>query len=251
MACELTSRLRGAAPPLGTCFSGPAGTPPEGGALRSLDDTRAVPQNLRLRTRTWHWELQRPCLAGGLLLLLLLRLQARRPGRTGPTSRRPGPRRRLPMARTPRRPGQSAPPRHASRRPPVTRERACAPGHRRELAERPCRRLSRPPQCNGARPPWRYRDDRALRAGSRRDRQGAGRARRRQGRAPGGAFADRRHSRAGWLLRDDGRLPADHDNSALDRRSARSAVAPRPGGPGGDSHAQRGDPPDPRRDRHP
>ena len=37
-ACELTSRLRGAAPPLGTCFSGPAGTPPEGGARRSLDD---------------------------------------------------------------------------------------------------------------------------------------------------------------------------------------------------------------------
>ena len=33
--------------------------------------------------------------------------------------------------------------------------------------------------------------------------------------------------------------------------SARSAVAPEPGRPGGDPHAQRGDPPDHRRDRHP
>ena len=51
----------------------------------------------------------------------------------------------------------------------------------------------------------------------------------RQGRAPGGAFADRRHPRAGWLLRDDGRLPADHGGRAVDRRTARSAVAPEPG----------------------
>ena len=128
-------------------------------------------------------------------LPLLFRVQARRPGRTGPTSR--------------------------------------------------------PPQCNGARPPWRYRDDRELRAGSRRDRQDAGRARWRQRRAPGGAFADRRHSRAGWLLRDHGRLPANHDHSASDRRSARSAVAPAPGQPGVDSHTQRGAPPELRRDRHP
>ena len=35
-----------------------------------------------------------------------------------------------------------------------------------------------------------------------------------------GAFADRRHPRAGWLLRDDGRLPAGHGGSAVDRRSA-------------------------------
>jgi hypothetical protein len=34
-----------------------------------------------------------------------------------------------------------------------------------------------------------------------------------------GAFADRRHSRAGWLLRDDGRLKADHGGSAsIDER---------------------------------
>ena len=92
---------------------------------------------------------------------------------------------------------------------------------------------------------------RPLRVGSSRDRRDAGRGRRRQGRAPGGAFADRRHPRAAWLLRDDGRLPADHGGSAIDRRSARSAVAPERGRPGGDPHAQRGDPPDPRRDRHP
>ena len=67
----------------------------------------------------------------------------------------------------------------------------------------------------------------------------------------GGAFADRRRPRAGWLLRDDGRLPADHGGSAVDRRSARSAVAPGAGRPGGDPRAQRGDPPDHRRDRHP
>ena len=54
-----------------------------------------------------------------------------------------------------------------------------------------------------------------------------------------------------WLLRDDGRLPADHGGSAVDRRSARSAVAPEAGRPGGDPRAQRGDPPDPRSDRHP
>ena len=87
--------------------------------------------------------------------------------------------------------------------------------------------------------------------GLRRGRRDAGRGRRRQGRAPGRAVADRRHPRAGRLLRDDGRLPADHGGSAVDRRSARSAVAPEPGRPGGDPHAQRGDPPDHRRDRHP
>ena len=65
-----------------------------------------------------------------------------------------------------------------------------------------------------------------LRVGVPGDRPDAGRGRRRQGRAPGGAFADRRHPRAGRLLRDDGRLPADHGGSAVDRRSARSAVAP-------------------------
>src|SRR6266567_2814815 len=43
-----------------------------------------------------------------------------------------------------------------------------------------------------------------------------------------GAVADRRRPRAGWLLRDDGRLPADHGGRAVDRRSARSAVAPEP-----------------------
>ena len=86
-----------------------------------------------------------------------------------------------------------------------------------------------------------------LRVGFPRDRRDAGRGRRRQGRAPGGALADRRHPRAAWLLRDDGRLPADHGGGAVDRRSARSAVAPEPGRPGGDPHAQRGDPPDPRR----
>ena len=105
--------------------------------------------------------------------------------------------------------------------------------------------------CHGARPPWRYRDDRALCAGSRGDRQDPGRARWRQGRAARGAFADRRHPRAGRLLRNDGCLPADPVSSALDRRSARSAVAPGPGRPGGDAQAERGDPPDPRRGRHP
>src|SRR5437870_6046828 len=65
-----------------------------------------------------------------------------------------------------------------------------------------------------------------LRVGFPGDRPDAGRGRWRQGRAPGRAFADRRPPRAGWLLRDDRRLPADHGGSAVDRRSARSAVAP-------------------------
>ena len=81
------------------------------------------------------------------------------------------------------------------------------------------------------------------------DRRDAGRGRRRQGRAPGRAFADRRHPRAGRLLRDDGRVPADHGGGAVDRRTARSAVAPGRGRPGRDPHAQRGDPPDHRSDR--
>ena len=38
---------------------------------------------------------------------------------------------------------------------------------------------------------------------------------------------------------------------AVDRRTARCAVAPGPGRPGGDPHAQRRDPPDRRRNRHP
>ena len=54
--------------------------------------------------------------------------------------------------------------------------------------------------------------------GLRGDRPDAGRGRWRQGRAPRGAFADRRRPRAGWLLRDDGRLPADHGGRAVDRR---------------------------------
>ncbi len=107
---------------------------------------------------------------------------------------------------------------------------------------------------------WRPRDanevdprdlpDRLLRAGSRRDRPNAGRGRRRQGRAPGRAVADRRYPRAGWLLRDDGRVPADHRGSAVDRRSARSAVAPEARRPGVDPHGQRGDPRDHRSEHH-
>src|SRR4029450_10301373 len=93
--------------------------------------------------------------------------------------------------------------------------------------------------------------DGLLRVGFPGDGPDAGRGRWWQGRAPGGAVADRRHPRAGWLLRDDGRLPADHGGSAVDRRSARSAVGPEPGRPGGGPHAPRGGPPAPRRDPHP
>ena len=78
----------------------------------------------------------------------------------------------------------------------------------------------------GSRERW---TDGQLRAGFPGDRPDAGRGRWRQGRAPRGAFADRRRPRAGWLLRDDGRLPADHGGRAVDRRTARSAVAPEPG----------------------
>ena len=103
---------------------------------------------------------------------------------------------------------------------------------------------------------WRQRDAngirvRQVRAEFRGDRSDAGRGRRRQGREPGGAVADRRHRRAGWLLCDDGCVPDDHGASAVDRRSTRPAVAPEPGRPGVDPHAQRRDPPDPRSDRHP
>ncbi len=72
------------------------------------------------------------------------------------------------------------------------------------------------------------RNDGQLRAGFAGDRPDAGRVRRRQGRAPRRAFVDRRHPRAGRLLRDGGRLPADHGGSAVDRRSVRSAVTPEP-----------------------
>src|ERR1700674_61427 len=60
------------------------------------------------------------------------------------------------------------------------------------------------------------------------DRPDAGRGRWRQGRAIRGAFADRRHPRTGWLLCDDGCLPADHGGRVVDRRPARSAVASSP-----------------------
>src|SRR5919107_4454648 len=57
--------------------------------------------------------------------------------------------------------------------------------------------------------------DGLLRVGFPGDQPDAGPGRWRQGRAPGGAFADRRPPRAGWLLRDDGRLPADHGGIAI------------------------------------
>ena len=72
-----------------------------------------------------------------------------------------------------------------------------------------------------------------------------------QGREPRGALADRGHPRAAWLLRDDGRVPADRVGCRADRRTARSAVAPGRGRRRGDPHAQRGDPPDHRGDRDP
>ena len=55
---------------------------------------------------------------------------------------------------------------------------------------------------------------------------------------------------AGFCVTTDAfrRIMAD---GAVDRRSARSAVAPGPGRPAGDPHAQCGDPPDHRGDRHP
>src|SRR6266568_2897934 len=77
--------------------------------------------------------------------------------------------------------------------------------------------------------------DGLLRVGFPGDRPDARRCRWRQGRASGGAFADRRPPRAGWLLRDDGCLRADHGGSAVDRRSA---VAPEAGRPGRDTHGQ-------------
>ena len=83
------------------------------------------------------------------------------------------------------------------------------------------------------------------------DRPDAGRGRRRQGRAPGRALAGRRRPRTGWLLCDDGRLPAVHGRSAVDRRAARSAVAVEAGRPRSALHAQRGHPPDPRRSHPP
>ena len=55
---------------------------------------------------------------------------------------------------------------------------------------------------------------------------------------------------AGYCVTTDAFLRID-DGSSVDRRSARSAVAPGPGRPGGDPRAQRGGPPDPRRGRHP
>src|SRR5579884_848809 len=76
--------------------------------------------------------------------------------------------------------------------------------------------------------------DGPLRVGLRGDRPDAGRSRRRQGREPGRALADRGRARAGWLLRDDRRLPADRGGGAVARRSARSAVAPEAGRPSGD-----------------
>ena len=95
------------------------------------------------------------------------------------------------------------------------------------------------------------RADGLLRVGFPGDRRDSGCGRWWKGGAPGGAFADRGHPCAGRLLRDDGRLPADPGGGAVDRRPARPAVAPGAVRPGGDTHAQRGDPAGPRRDRHP
>jgi len=97
----------------------------------------------------------------------------------------------------------------------------------------------------------RHRPARRLRGEPSRRRRDAGRGRRRQGRAPGRALANRRHLHAAGLCRDDGRLPPDHGGSAIDRGSARAAVAPERGRWGRDPHAERGDPRGPRRDRHP
>ncbi len=56
----------------------------------------------------------------------------------------------------------------------------------------------------------------------------------RQGRAPGGAFEDRRHPRTSRLLRDDRRLQTDHGAIAVDGGSPRSPVAPEAGRVGAD-----------------
>ena len=55
---------------------------------------------------------------------------------------------------------------------------------------------------------------------------------------------------AGYCVTTDAFRRVMADAPSIDDRLDR-AVAPEPGRPGRDPHAQRGDPPDPRRDRHP
>ena len=58
------------------------------------------------------------------------------------------------------------------------------------------------------------------------------------------------HVPAGFCVTTDAFRRVMAEAPSIDE-SARSAVAPEPGRPRGDPHAQRGDPPDRRRDRHP
>ena len=90
-----------------------------------------------------------------------------------------------------------------------------------------------------------------LRVGFRGDRPDAGRCRGRQGRAPGGAVADRRDFRTGRFLRDDGCVSPDPGGSIADRRSTRPPVAVEHGRPGVDPDAQRCDSPRSRSRRDP
>ena len=73
----------------------------------------------------------------------------------------------------------------------------------------------------------RIRGERAVRVGPSRGRRDPRRARRRQGRAPGCAVADRGRRGAARLLRDDGRVPDDRGPPSLDDLLDRlSRVAP-------------------------
>lgn len=85
---------------------------------------------------------------------------------------------------------------------------------------------------------------RAVRVGSERGRWGAGRGRRRQGRASGHAVADRGRPGAGRVLRHDGRLPARRGLGTCGRRTARPAGGRGPGRPGGRACPERGAPAD-------
>src|ERR1051326_463162 len=49
---------------------------------------------------------------------------------------------------------------------------------------------------------------------------------RRKGRESGGVVTDTRHPCSAWLLRDDGRIPANDGQRTVHRRLARSTVAP-------------------------
>ncbi len=122
---------------------------------------------------------------------------------------------------------------------------------RQEVRRTERRRTGRPARCGRGNRARRRPDDAEVRAGPPGDRRDPSRFRGREGRAPGRTVADRRHTRSGRLLRDDGGIPADRGRGAVAGRTTRSAVPHGPGRWGSAPHPHRTRPPHHRGDPPP